>query len=90
MEQANLLIEEKRNALGQLFGEFYLDRESPLGASVREVVLLLEGLETSIRAVDEAIGQTDLEAIENAVIGLEQSQLSVLQVEETIRKMLTA
>ena len=90
LEQANSLIEEKRNALGQLFGEFYLDRESPLGASVREVVLLLEGLETSIRAVDEAIGQTDLEAIENAVIGLEQSQLSVLQVEETIRKMLTA
>ena len=90
LEQTNLLIEKKRNALGELFGEFYLDRESPLGASVREVVLLLEGLETRIRAVDKAIGQTNLGAIENAVRSLEQSQLSVLQVEETIRKMLTA
>ena len=88
LEHANLLIEERRNTLGQLFDEFFLDRESPLGASVREVVLLLEQLETRIRAVDNAIGQTDLEAIKRAVSGLEQSQLSVLQVEETIRKML--
>lgn len=90
LEQAGLLIEEKRNSLGSLFEEFYLDRESSLGARVREVILLLEELEVKIQAVDAAISQTNLEAIKAAVNGLEQLQLSVLQVEETIRTMLTA
>ena len=90
LEQAGLLIEEKRNLLGRLFEEFYLDRESSLGAPVREVILLLEELEAKIQAVDAAISQTNLEAIQLAVNGLEQLQLSVLQVEETIRKMLMA
>lgn len=90
LEQVSPRIEEKRNALGALFEEFYLNREASLGARVREVILLLEELESRIRAVDEAIGQTNLDAIKLAVNNLEQLQLSVLQVEETIRKMLTA
>ena len=88
LEQAGLLIEEKRNLLGYLSEEFYLDSESSLGTRVREVILLLEELEAKIQAVDAAIGQTNLEAIQLAVNGLEQLQLSVLQVEETIRGML--
>ena len=90
LEQVATIIEEKRNALGELFQEFYLDRESSLGSRVREVILLLQGLDARIKAVDEAIGATDLDEILQAVENFEESQMSVLQVQETIRTLLNA
>ena len=52
--------------------------------------MLLSQLGSKIQAVDDAIGTTNLEAIKSAVNDLEQLQLSVLQVEETIRRMINA
>ncbi len=89
LEQVAALIDEKRTALGDLSREFFLDRESSLGAQVREVVILLEGLGGMIRAVDEAISTTNLEEIKQAVENFEQSQMSVLQVQQTIRNLLS-
>ena len=83
------IIQEKRTALSGLFSEFYLNDETTLGGQVREVMTLLERLESGVQLMDEAIGQTDLKAIQAAMDNLEQLQLSVLQMEETIRKMLT-
>ncbi len=90
LEQVATLMEEKRTALGDLSGEFFLGRESSLGSQVREVSVLLAGLGERIRAVDEAISTTNLEEINQAVENFEQSQMSVLQVEETIRTLLAA
>ena len=83
-------IEEKRTVLGALYQEFFLDPESSLGAQVREVILLLEGLGARIQAVDDAIGATDLQEIKQAVENFEQLQMSVLRVEETIRNLLSS
>ena len=90
LEQVPPLIAEKRAGLNDLFREFHLNREAPLGAQCREVGIYLQELGEKIQTVDDAIGTTNVEAIQQAVSGVEQLQLSVLQVEETIRKMLTA
>ena len=90
LARAGPLIEEKQSALNNLYEEFHLDLESPLGAQCHQVGLFLGELHSRIQAVDAAIGDTNLEAIKLAVDNLEQLQLSVLQVEETIRRMLNA
>ncbi len=88
--QVGPIIKEKQDALNNLFREFHLSSESPLGAQTGSVALFLNELGPRIQAVDGAIGDTNLEAMEQAVNGLEQLQLSVLQVEETIRRILNA
>ena len=89
LENIATLIDTKRDALGELFREFFLSRQSSLGSQVREVILLLEGLDARIRAVDEAISTTNLEEIRQAVENFEQSQMSVLQVQQTIRDLIS-
>ena len=60
LEQFKLLIAQKREALGALFEEYRLDRESRLGTPVREVILLLHELEQKkIGEMDTAISQTE-------------------------------
>ena len=90
LEQVRSLISEKKESLNHLRGEFHLSRESSLGARCQEVGLLLEGLGAKIHAVDDAIGGTDLDAMKLAANDLEQLQLLLLQLEETIRTMLNA
>ena len=81
------LIAEKREALGALFGEYHLTRESSLGIPLREVILLLGDLERNkISAMDSAISETDLESIRSVAHDFEQLQISVLRTKETIRE----
>lgn len=81
------LIAEKREVMGELFGEYHLTRESPLGAPFREVILLLHELETKkIGEMDNAISNTDLESISSVAHDFEQLQISVLRARETIRQ----
>ncbi len=87
LEQLKPLIAEKRQTLGGLFREYHINRESPLGAPLREVIILLEDLETNkITAMDNAISNTDLESIRAVAHDFEQLQISVLRVRETIRE----
>lgn len=81
------LIKAKHTALSALMREFHLDRESTLGARVREIALALEEFGKKLGALDEAIGQTNLASIAEAVQNLKQIQLAVLRVEDTIRTM---
>ena len=80
-------IEGKREELGKLTQEFQLDRESILGARTREVVLALVEFEEKVDALDQAIGRTDLEAINAATEDLKQMQLAVLRVEGAVSAM---
>ena len=80
------LIAEKRETLGNFFGEYHISQESALGTPLREVILLLEELETrKISAMDNAIGETDLESIQSVVLEIEQLQISVLRAREAVR-----
>ena len=88
--QVGPIIEEKLSGLNDFFREFHLNKQSPLGYQCNEIAVFLNELNSKIQAVDNAIGGTNLEAIKLAVNDLEQLQLSVLQVEETIRKMINA
>ena len=81
------LIAEKREALGSLFSEYHLTRESPLGTTLREVILLLEDLERNkMSEMDSAISNTDLDSIRSVAHDFEQLQISVLRARETIRE----
>ena len=83
------IIAEKREALGTLFEEYHLNRESQLGASFREAILLLNELESEkIGAMDNAIGETDLDRIRSVAHDFEQMQLSTLRTRETIRELM--
>ena len=85
--QFKLLITEKREALGVLFEEYHLDRESLLGTAFREVILLLVELEQKkIDEMDAAISHTDMESIRSVARDFEQLQIAVLRARDTIRQ----
>ena len=89
--QFKLLIAQKREALGALFDEYHLDRESRLGAPFREVILLLHELEQKkIDEMDTAISQTDVESIRGVARDLEQLQITVLRGRDTIRQRMSS
>ena len=83
-------IEEKTAAIDTLFREFHLRKDSSLGAHCNQIALLVSDLDSKLQAVDDAIGGTNLDAIAAAVNDLRQLQMSVLRVEETVRKMRNA
>ena len=90
LRQFKSIITEKREALGALFDEFHITRESRLGAPLREVILLLNELETrKLDAMDMAISQTDMESIRTVANDIEQLQISVLRVRDTIRQRMS-
>ena len=85
--QLKVLIAQKREALGALFGEYHLTEKSPLGTPLQEVILLLAELETTkIDEMDGAISQTDMDSIRTVARDFEQLQISVLRARETIRQ----
>ena len=87
LAQFKPLIAEKREALGALFEEHHLNRESSLGVPLREAILLLHDLETNkISAMENAISNTDMDSIRSVAHDFEQLQLSVLRARETIRE----
>ena len=87
LAQFKPLIAEKRETLVALFGEYHLNKESPLGLSLMEAVSLLHELETNkISAMDSAISQTDMESIRAVARDFEQLQIAVLRARETIRQ----
>ena len=81
------MIGEKREYLGEIFSEYHLSRESPLGSALREVILLLEDMEkTKITAMENAISNTDLDSIRLVAEDIEQLQISVLRIRDNIRE----
>ena len=90
LKQFKLLVAEKRAALGALFEEYHLDRESRFGAPFREVILLLQDLEQKkIDDMDMAISQTDMESISGVARDFEQLQIAVLRGRDTIRQRMS-
>lgn len=88
--QFKQLVTQKRDALYGLFKEYYLDRESRLGAPFREMILLLSELEQKkIDEMDAAISQTNMESIRNVAHDFEQLQIAVLRGRDTIRQRMT-
>ena len=88
--QVKSIITEKREALGALFEEFHLTRESRLGTPLREVILLLNELGTKkLDEMDSAISKTDMESIRAAATDIEQLQISVLRVRDTFRQRMS-
>ena len=78
---------EKTEGMNGLYEEFMLNNETTIGAQCVEVVAFLKGLTGNIHSLDQAIGQTDLESISQAVNDLEQSQLAIIRLENTIREI---
>lgn len=78
-------IDERRNRIDVLAAEFHLGRESFLGQRLREIMLALGAFNSKVSELDAAIGNTDLALISQSVSDLQQIQLSVLRVEDTIR-----
>lgn len=89
LKQQVQCMEEKRTALGKLYDDFHLHRASSLGGRTREISLSLVEFEEKLSALDEAIGQTNLDLMNEAVSNLKQVQLSVIRVEDAIRTMTT-
>ena len=80
----------KRELLGSLFDRFHLTRESNLGNQLRELILMLNDFEAKINVLDDAISNTDLDEIGNAVQDLKQMQLAVFRIEDAIRTTATS
>lgn len=70
-----------------MYDEFTLNSDTTLGAQCVEVIEFLKGLTEKIRSLDRAIGQTDLDSIGQAVNDLEQSQLAIVRLENTIKEI---
>ena len=88
--QFKQLVTQKREALGSLFDEYHLDRESRLGAPFVEMILLLRELEQKkIDEMDTAISQTDMESIRSVARDFEQLQIAVLRGRDTIRQRMS-
>lgn len=88
--QFKQLVTQKREALNQLFKEYYLDRESRLGAPFRDLIVLLTELERKkINEMDTAISETNMEAIRNVAHDFEQLQIAVLRGRDTIRQRMS-
>ena len=87
LRQQSERIEGKCSSLDKLFREFSLDRESRLGARTREIILALVEFKKKLDSLDEAIGCTDIELMNEAVHDLKQIQIGVLRVEDAIRTM---
>ena len=81
------VIQEKISGIDQLSGEFMLQRGSTLQVQCVEVNQFLRSLTLKITSLDEAISQTDPESIAQAVNELEQSQLAITRLENTIKDM---
>ncbi len=79
------IVEEKRESLRALMRSFHLDEESTLGARTGEIATALNEFQKKLGALDEAIGQTNLDSITQAINDLKQIQLAVLRVEDTVR-----
>ena len=77
-------IGQKRSDLAGLSEEFHLGRDFPLGARMREIILALVEFESKFAEFDNAIADTDLPSIAQAVHNLKQTQLAVLRVEDTL------
>ena len=81
------IVAEKRKSLDQIFSEYRLDKESPLGEPLAEVVRHLQEMEnTKFAAMDAAISNTDLPAIRAVARDFQQLQISVLRARENIRR----
>lgn len=85
LEDFQATVTDKINGIVQLSSEFMLQRESTLGAQCNEVVDFLNGLVQKIKSLDEAISRTNTELISQAVNDLEQSQLAIIRLENTIK-----
>ena len=81
------VIEGRLRLLTQIQRQFFLHPESGLGLHCREVAQQLTELHGKIRTVDSAIGDTDAAQIHSLIADIQQLQLSVLQVGETIRAL---
>ena len=53
-----------------------------------EIIVALGEIKKKLDSLDEAIGRTDIELINEAVYDLKQIQLGVLRVEDTIQTMI--
>ena len=82
-------IAENNKALQQLYKDFRLDKNSTLGARTEEIIRALVHFGKKLEALDEAISQTDLALMNEAVSELKQIQLAVIRVEDTIKAMTT-
>ena len=84
------IVAEKRKSLDQIFTEYRLDKESPLGEPLAEVVHHLQEMEnTKFAAMDAAISNTDLPAIRAVAHDFQQLQISVLRARENIRRRMS-
>ena len=87
LRQQSGRIEEKRSSLTKLSREFSLGRNSRLGSRTMEIIVALGEFKEKLDSLDEAIGRTDIDLINEAVHDLKQIQLGVLRVEDTIQTM---
>ena len=85
LEDFQAAVTDKINGISQLSSEFMLQRGSTLEAQSGEVIVFLRELVAKIESLDEAISQTDTESISQAVNDLEQSQLAIIRLENTIK-----
>lgn len=87
LEEFQSIVSDKINGICQLFHEFMFHNESTLGSQCSEVIRFLRELIQKMKSLDEAIGQTDAESMEQAINDLEQSQLAIIRLENTIKEL---
>ena len=87
LENFQTVATEKIEGMDGLYQEFMLSSDTRLGEQCVEVIEFLRGVTEKIRSLDRAIGETDLESIGQAVNDLEQSQLAIIRLENTIKEI---
>ncbi len=75
-------------AVKEIENDFSLSRDSVLGDRMGELRNTLEGFRGRLGSLDEAIGNTDLEAIQQTREDIRGVQLAVLRVEDAVRSVL--
>lgn len=89
LEEFKSVIQGKLRDLDKLFRDFGIHKGSTLGTRFGEIMQFLRDLHKKLGALDEAISQTDTDMISQAANELEQLQLAIIRLENTIKGMIS-
>lgn len=88
LRQIGPLIDAKNNGINELWREFHLERRTSPGRECREIADLFGQVVRKLDGIDNAIGNTDLDTIAQIVHDIEQIQLAVIRIENTMKEMI--
>ena len=80
-------LKARLTALNELYREFHANGDSMLGRRMKDIGAALEDFGAHLESLDQAISETDLTLMCEAVDGLKRVQLALIRVEDAVQNM---